>query len=1742
MSTNKQTAVVLSSCFSSKTNPRKKPAFIFWQKLTGLLFVFCSFLIKLNAQVVINEVTPDPGNYDGQGAEWIELYNSGATPADVGCWVLTDGEEVVVIPSGTTIPSHGFLMIYNSDFFNCATCNWTGWVPGPNVLVLDVKTCNCTNQSSCFAVTFENTGGGGNPNDNDGERVALFDATATIQDAIYYGSGSRVNAGAAIPESQLAGTDGPSDIISGTNIVGNAATGCTLPASNDYTIPAVPATPKTSNGTFEYTGQNPIGCSTSISRGTDGGSSWILDNWPTPGVSNTAVDYTVLLKNITDNTTIYTYSVTNDASTPSTVSSVVDICAGKQIGVEVVVNNYNMVFNDIDGDAGLLVSDGTNLDITGGTTVTNAAFSETVSGGTSTLTYNSPAINSTSTLSFEVKENTQSCDIVNAAGPACLGASGKITGCGGAAECFIQNSVTLRVANAITAISYTCSNGLVTVTTVPATNFGSYNLFLDNSVDNTLDRTFVVSSSPFTFQVSQGVAANYSLAVTGAQSPSCAAVPAITGGPICVFAPPCPTFADNATCTNTAPYCPGSVLNFGLDASTSTNLPNGGTVQWVIDTDNDGDVYDEAASSVIATQSIVNGPAIPSGSPKLNEVLFDATQESGTTNGEAIEIAGTPGTNIGCSYISDGDFIVQLPSTAVIPASGFYVIGGNSYTPQSGQPAANLTTAATSGLMNLTNSSTSNGEFVGYFSSANTFVNGVAWGNPPSGNANAPASSGAPSIIVAGSGCSTPTGTAVQTNIQSNAGSFVSLGNITTTDEKSIELSTDLTGTWQLSAAPGSTVNTLGSSNRGSTISLLPTCATYTIPNSACNTTLNIKPRISPDQTGCSPGSAMPTLATKTFVITCPTASLSGQSAICSGASASMDVSLTNVPASCTMATITYKINGGADIVVGPLTISSNKVTITGLMTSGTYTLTNVAFSGGGCSACSAALSGSYVITVATNPAPPTAAATQIVCNGESTNITATGDGDIQWYSNVGLTTLVGSGASLPVTLTSNTTYYAVVVNTDNGCVSTGTPVMLTVAPLPMAATTSPVSFCTGSPLILNGTANFVAPATSIASTIWSTTSTNGFTSTMLNPTVTGTAVSTDAGVYTLYVSDNNGCYSTANATVTVNGLPSLAGGPVCVGSTITLTGSGTPALVLPYVSSNTGVATVTAGGVVTGISAGMANITYTDANGCQAVASVTVNGLPSLAGGPVCVGSTITLTGSGTPALVLPYVSSNTGVATVTAGGVVTGISAGMANITYTDANGCQAVASVTVNGLPIATVSPNTQTICSGTPISTIVLTSSISGTTYNWVRDNSVLVTGIGSSGTGNISGILTNTTSSIETVTFTITPTANGCPGLPIMATVVVKPLPNVDATNSSQTVCSGSGITTIGLSSSVPGTVFNWSRTNALVTGIPGTGSGNISGSLAHFSNSPQTVLFTITPIANGCTGVPTTATVVVNPVPNVSTSIQNQSICSGASISTIVLTSTTTGTTFNWTRDNTIAVTGIPANGTGDISGSLTNTTTVPVTVNFAITPTANGCPGTPINAKVIVFPVPTGSATPVVQEICSGANMTPIVLAPDASTSSFAWVRDMTSEVVGIPNMGPGNQISGPLTNTTSGPVTVTFSITPKFGGCFGPPLTASVMVSNNAVPPAPATFCFQSFCVGDSPTVASLIPNGPNYHWYTMATGGIPLPDATPLVDGATYYLSQTVSGCEPNRIAVMVNVRTAPPGKTCIGGCSN
>lgn len=461
-----------------------------------------------------------------------------------------------------------------------------------------------------------------------------------------------------------------------------------------------------------------------------------------------------------------------------------------------------------------------------------------------------------------------------------------------------------------------------------------------------------------------------------------------------------------------------------------------------------------------------------------------------------------------------------------------------------------------------------------------------------------------------------------------------------------------------------------------------------------------------------------------------------------------------------------------------------------------------------------------------------------------------------------------------------------------------------------------------------------------------------------------------------------------------------------------------------------------------------------------------------------------------------------------------------------------------VSIAPQPTTAAAPASQNVCSGGPISPILFSNpnSVPGiTSYIWNRDNLANVSGIPASGNGTISGILNNTTGVPQVVTFTYQGiSAQGCVSTTGTATIRVDPVPVVIPSVPTQTICSGQAISTVGFSTinGVTGVTYSWVRTNDTnITGIPTSGSGPVTGTLSNLTSVPQTTTFTVTASASGCTST-TTFTVIVNPEPTLSVTPSSQTICSGTPISGIAALNLNSiaGVTFSWSRNNTTAVTGIPASGTGSlVTGTLHNTTGTDQTVVFTFTASAGGCLSASTTATVIVRAQPSLAVTPVSQNICN--NATAAITINDinnVSGVSISWTRTNTTNVTGIAASGTGTSISGVLTNTTSVNQTVQFTITATApSGCVST-ATATIIVFPAMTAPVIATN--QAVCAGSTPLALyiSTPPTGSGtftYQWQSgpsasgpwtnVGTGLTYQPPAVNLFSNNTYY-QLVVNGC--------------------------
>ncbi len=703
-------------------------------------------------------------------------------------------------------------------------------------------------------------------------------------------------------------------------------------------------------------------------------------------------------------------------------------------------------------------------------------------------------------------------------------------------------------------------------------------------------------------------------------------------------------------------------------------------------------------------------------------------------------------------------------------------------------------------------------------------------------------------------------------------------------------------------------------------------------------------------------------------------------------------------------------ITGTASVCIGSTTnlvaamgggvwTSSN----TGVATIGSATGTVTGVSAGNSNITYAFPTGCFAATVVTVNSLPTVTSSSgnVVCAGTNSSVSATpsGGATINWYNAAVGSGFLGSGNVLAVTApTVTTTYYAEAVDATTSCASSArATAVLTVNPNP-ATPAGTLNVCIGFTTTLSS-------ATSGGS--WSS-GTPGVASVGGTGIVTGVSAGTADITYTL----GTGCFSFV--TVTVNANPAaIGGGPmdVCAGLTTTLTNGTGGGL---WSSSHTSEATVVAGtGVVTGVSAGTPYITYTLPTGCYATQQITVNPNPAAISGTlsICIGATSTLTD---PTAGGTWSSSAPGTASVVAGtGVVTGVAAGNATITYTLPTGCINTAVVTINPNPAAI--GGTTNVCEGL---TTTLTNGTGGGAWSSSDISKATI--------GSASGTVTGVAAGTLTITYML-PT--GC-----FATTAFTVNTTPVAITGTAVVCVGSATT---LSNGTGG--GTWSSSN------PAEGSIAATGIVTGISAGTPTITYTL---ATGCLN---TVVVTVNPLPAAIGGTTN--VCEGL---TTTLTNATAG--GSWTSSNPTLASVV--SGTGDVTGNVAGTVNITYTL-----PT--GCIAT---TPFTVNPTPpaiSGSST-----VCEGATIT----LTNASTGGTWSSSNGNATVVAG---------TGVVTGVTAGTVDITYTLP---AGC--------IAVKALTVHPTPAAIAGASgVCVGLTTTLTDATAGGvwtsSNTSMATVGTG---------------------------------------------------
>jgi len=759
----------------------------------------------------------------------------------------------------------------------------------------------------------------------------------------------------------------------------------------------------------------------------------------------------------------------------------------------------------------------------------------------------------------------------------------------------------------------------------------------------------------------------------------------------------------------------------------------------------------------------------------------------------------------------------------------------------------------------------------------------------------------------------------------------------------------------------------------------------------------------------------------------------------------------------------TLTANGGTTYTWSPATGLSGTSGASVTASPTTTTVYTVTGANGSCTATATS-------TVTVTPTPTVTVNNGTICNGGSTTLTANGATTYSWSPGTGLSATTGASVSANPTVT---TVYTV-TGANGTCTSTATSTVSVVTNPTVTVNTATI--CAGqqtATLTANGATTYVwSPATGLSAT-------------------TGSMVTANPGATTAYtITGTVGtCTAVTTTTVNVNSVPVVGvnSATICAGQqTATLTANGantyswSPATGL---SATTGTSVTGNPGLSTNYT-----VTGTDGNGCvnTATLAITVNPLPTITvnDGIICNGGSIALNANGASTYTW---SPGTGLSATTGASVnANPATTTQYTVTGTDANNCVDSDTTTVTVVSNPTVTVSSGTICAGQQTATLTANGA---STYNWSPATGLSAT-TGSTVTANPGA----------TTTYTITGTVGTCTAVGT-STVTVNPLPIVGI--NSGTICLGQQTATLTANGA---STYSWSP----ATGLSGTSGASVT------ANPGSTTNYTITGTdGNGCVNT-ATASVLVNPLPNVN--VNSGLICNGNSLNL----NANGASTYAWSPPGGLSAT------TGASVSANPGATTV-----YTVTGTdANNCVSS-VTSTVTVANNPTVTVN--TGTICLGQG-TATLTANGASTYAWSPASGLSATTGSVVSANPN--------------VTTTYTITGTIGTCTA---VGTTTVTVNPLPVPVATS--NTPCVNQSlnltgnggtgyswngPNSFSSITQNPSIPGITASAAGVytltvvdanfcvntttlsviinPLPVVT--ANGATVCENQTINlSCTPN-----------------------
>ncbi|OFY85709.1 MAG: hypothetical protein A3F72_12220 [Bacteroidetes bacterium RIFCSPLOWO2_12_FULL_35_15] len=329
-------------------------------------------------------------------------------------------------------------------------------------------------------------------------------------------------------------------------------------------------------------------------------------------------------------------------------------------------------------------------------------------------------------------------------------------------------------------------------------------------------------------------------------------------------------------------------------------------------------------------------------------------------------------------------------------------------------------------------------------------------------------------------------------------------------------------------------------------------------------------------------------------------------------------------------------------------------------------------------------------------------------------------------------------------------------------------------------------------------------------------------------------------------------------------------------------------------------------------------------------------------------------------------------------------------------------------------------------------------------------------------------------------------------------------PAAPAAPSPAAYCQGAAIA--DLTATGTGGTLTWYADAGLIAQV-GTGSPFTTG-------VTSTSTFYVTETVSGCQSSATVVTITVNPPPSAPTAPSPASYCQGDTIAD--LTATGTGGTFTWYSDAGL----ITQVGTGSpFASGATSTGT------FYVTETVSGCQSAATTVTITVNPPPSAPTAPSPSAYCQGTAIADLTASGTGGT--FTWYSNpgLTTQV------GTGSPFASGATNTT------TFYVTETLGGCQGP--ATAVTVTFTPAPLAPTAPSPAAYCQGAAIADLTATGTGGTFTWYSDSGLTTQVGTGSPFASGATstgtFYVTETITGCQSLATAVTITVNSPPSSPT-------